>query len=52
MIKKILIWSVNNENFDTKFVLSVQQNFKKYGRLTDKQKDAIENIYEKFVKRQ
>ena len=47
-ISAILKWATNKPSFDTKFVLSVKKSLEEYENLTEKQKDAIDNIIKKF----
>tara|TARA_R110002126_G_scaffold255844_3_gene398867 strand:- start:2666 stop:2875 length:210 start_codon:yes stop_codon:yes gene_type:complete len=50
----ILKWAdrINAEkgsfNFDTDFITSVLEKYKKYEKFTDKQASAIDNIYTRF----
>ena len=47
-IQAIFDFGDGNENFDTSFVESVNEQFLKNEFLTDKQMDAIDNIIERW----
>ena len=50
MIKTIndLIDRMENQNSNTDFIKSVKENFISYGNLTEKQRDALNNIYKQY----
>jgi hypothetical protein len=51
LINTILEWAETEQapaNFNTRFVLSCQEQLKEKGSLSNKQKDALRNIIEKF----
>ena len=47
-IQLILDWSEEHPEFDTGFVLSMQERLEAGNELTDAQKQGIDNIIEKF----
>ena len=48
LCKAILKWAKTNDTFDTKFVDSVKKQFEVKGKISPKQKQALENIMKKF----
>lgn len=47
-INLVLKWAEKNTWFDTTFIQSLEASFKKRGRLSEKQKNALENIIKKL----
>lgn len=50
-INAVLRWSEEAEeaeDFDASFVESLQTGLEKYGRLTERQEDALDNIIERW----
>ncbi len=47
-IDKIVAWAEGKPNFDKTFLLSIQQNIKKYNKISQKQKDAVDRIVNKW----
>ena len=47
-INLVLDWAKDNSWFDTTFVASLKQNCERKGKLSEKQKDALENIITKL----
>lgn len=47
-INQVLIWAVDNPQFDKGFILSLKESCHKKGRLSEKQKIALDNIIAKF----
>lgn len=48
LCKSILAWAKTNEEFDTKFVVSVKKQFEAKGKISPKQIQALQNIIKKF----
>jgi len=46
-IHSILQWATTQNNFDTSFIESVQENMIKYRNITARQQQAIDNIIDK-----
>ncbi len=46
-LSAILEWAVDNDWFDTSFVISVQDYHEKFERVTDRQEAAIDSIIAK-----
>ncbi len=47
-INKVLKWAYDNPTFDTSFILSLKHSCTKNGRLSNKQKESLENIINKW----
>lgn len=47
-INKVLKWASSRKSFDTSFVESLKQNFNKYGKLSAKQNESLNNIVNRF----
>lgn len=47
-INTVLKWAEGKTDFDTSFILSLRDSCRRNGKLTDKQKSALENIIIKF----
>jgi len=47
-IDMILKWASTKPNFKTDFVVSIGKNIEQYGKITDKQKGAIDNVIAKW----
>lgn len=47
-INSVLKWAKSKSNFDTNFIQSLKSSFNKYGKLSEKQDNALNNIIEKF----
>lgn len=47
-INIVLKWAETKNDFDTSFILSLRDSCRRNGKLSDKQKMALENIIEKF----
>jgi len=47
-IKLVLKWAENNPGFNKDFIISLKKNCEKTGKLTEKQRLALENIITKF----
>ena len=44
LIERVLDWAADHDWFDTSFVESLQESLEKWGRLTPRQLEALENI--------
>jgi hypothetical protein len=47
-INMILEWSKNQPSFDVSFVISLKCNFERFGKLTENQKKALDNLITKL----
>ena len=48
LIERVLDWAADHDWFDTSFVESLQEGLEKWGRLTPRQLEALENIIDQL----
>ena len=48
LIERVLDWAADHDWFDTSFVESLQESLEKWGRLTPRQLEALENIIDRL----
>jgi hypothetical protein len=47
-VELILEWASHNSSFDPEFVISCQHRLERYGRLTERQNEALDDIMDQF----